>query len=535
MAAARFTLNSVRNFLGTLLIPKRTVQIMSASRVGAEEQPTSPPPGLLKVLECNPKRLKRIKFLGELFKANGFELRIAGGAVRDIIRGKEPKDIDFATTARPEQSLEIVKKHEDLLRIIVTTAGQRHGTVAVKFKETEIDFKRIKLSHNHQDSQQSTVTAQEQVKAKKQAEPEYDDESPYEITTLRCDKLTDGRHAEVEFINDWHKDAERRDLTINAMFLTLDDGRLIDYFGGESDLMEGVVRFVGDADTRVKEDYLRILRFFRFWSRYGRGRRPDEATIQVLRDNLAGLSQISGERIWQEIKKTLSHLPCHDVFELMLNLRVFDYAGLHDENLKDYDEYTKKVLDEVKVVEDNIQRYYREILEPKSRSNPQDQTIKRLEEFIPVMLFAAAVQTDTLCLNAYSRVKFSNLERDFILYIIENRNKSVPLDSFKFQLAMSAVPERPATFRRMLAYLISKGLFEFIDALKEWKVPKFPIGGKIVAELVKERKLPPVKTKEILESVKFKWATDGYNSDEAKLKLWIEEELDRVAVSTSGR
>lgn len=521
--------------LETLSIPKRTVWSMSASRVSSDErQPSPPPPGLLKVLASNPKRLKRIKFLSELFKADGFELRIAGGAVRDIIRGKEPKDIDFATTARPEQSLDIVKRHEDLLRIIVTTAGQKHGTVAVKFKEAEIDFKRIKLSHEDQNeiSQQARLVDQK-GDATKQEEPEYDDESPYEITTLRCDKLTDGRHAEVEFINDWHKDAERRDLTINAMFLTLDDGRLIDYFDGESDLKQGIVRFVGDADKRIKEDYLRIMRFFRFWSRYGRGRRPDDVTLKVLRDNLDGLNQISGERIWQEIKKTLSHLPCHDVFELMLSLRVFDYAGLLDENLKDYNEYSKKVLDEVRTVEENIQRYRRDVLEPKYKIDPDDPTIKKIEEFVPVMMFAAAVQTDTLCLNAYKRVKLSNVERDFILYLIENRNKSAPLEAFKFQLAMSPVPERRVVMHRIRAYLISKGLFDHIEALEQWEVPKFPMHGSVVAKAVKERKLPPITTKELLESIKLKWANSGYNSDEAKFEQWLEEDLEKLIQSKS--
>lgn len=490
------------------------------------------PPGLLKVLKNNPKRLKRIGFLNELFKSNGFELRIAGGAVRDIIRGKEPKDIDFATTARPEQSLQIVQKHEDLLRIIVTAAGQRHGTIAVKFKQAEIDFKRIKLSHNQ--NNRNDHKSGDSKPTKEKEEPEYDDESPYEITTLRCDKLTDGRHAEVEFINDWQTDAERRDLTINAMFLTLDDGRLVDYFNGESDLRNGVIKFVGDADKRVKEDFLRILRFFRFWSRYGQGKRPDDATLTVLRDNLSGLDQISGERIWQEIKKTLSHLPCYNVFEFMLKLKVFNYAGLLDENLSDYEAYMKQVLSEVKLVQDNIEQYCQEVLDPLRTANPVDSDIKKIEELIPVILFACAVQNDTLCLNAYKRVRFSNLERDTILYLIENRNKSVPLKALKFQLAMSPVPERPVVLQRIRAFLISRGSFEHINVLQQWQVPKFPVNGAAVAKAVRERHLPSSKTKDILEFAKLKWADGDYKSDTETLKQWMEQELDRLTKAVNN-
>jgi tRNA nucleotidyltransferase (CCA-adding enzyme) len=452
--------------------------------------------GLLKIFENCPKRLSRIQFLSKLFEQDGFELRIAGGAVRDIISGKEPKDIDLATTARPEQSLDIVKKHESILRIILTAAGQRHGTIAVKFKE---------------------VTNEQSDKKDQLVKPEYDDESPYEITTLRCDKVTDGRHAEVEFISDWYKDAERRDLTINAMFLTLDDGRLIDYFNGATDLKQGVVRFVGDSDKRIKEDYLRILRFFRFWSRYGKGNRPDDVTLNAIQANLSGLNQISGERIWQEIKKILSHLPCRDVLELMLKLRVLDYAGLSDVK-SDYDAYCAEVLNEVEIVEQNIRKWA-------DLKNPMT---KRDEELIPIMLFAPAVQTESLCLNAYKRVKFSKLERDTILYLIENRNKCVPLDDFKFQLAMAPGPERHMVLQRARAYLISRGLFDYIDELEQWQVPRFPIDGRAVAEAVKKKHLPIKRTRQILESVKLEWAKSGYSSDEALLMQMIQTKLDQT-------
>jgi poly(A) polymerase/tRNA nucleotidyltransferase (CCA-adding enzyme) len=124
-----------------------------------------------------------------------------------------------------------------------------------------------------------------------------------EVTSLRRDVLTDGRHAEVEWTTDWREDAARRDFTINAMSLAA-DGRLWDYFGGRDDLAAGRVRFVGDAATRIAEDYLRALRFFRFQARYGRGE-PDAAALAAIREAVPGLARLSAERMWSEWKRLL--------------------------------------------------------------------------------------------------------------------------------------------------------------------------------------------------------------------------------------
>ena len=149
----------------------------------------------------------------------------------------------------------------------------------------------------------------------------------YEITTLRIDKVknnkkrenihailnnvsdhtqvTDGRRAEVEFTKDWELDANRRDLTINSMFLDL-EGNLYDYFDGQKDLEAERVAFVGKAETRIQEDYLRILRYFRFYGRISQKEDNHESsTLQAIRDNVAGMERISGERIWMEWKKIM--------------------------------------------------------------------------------------------------------------------------------------------------------------------------------------------------------------------------------------
>lgn len=161
-----------------------------------------------------------LKTLSELFKKYNYEIRIAGGAVRDLLMGMQPKDLDFATTATPT---EMKKMFETESVRMINANGEKHGTIT----------------------------------------PRINDKMNFEVTTLRIDVLTDGRHAEVVFTTDWLLDALRRDLTINSMFLSL-DGSVYDHFFGYDDLQKRRIAFVGNAVTRIQEDYLRILRYFRY-------------------------------------------------------------------------------------------------------------------------------------------------------------------------------------------------------------------------------------------------------------------------------
>jgi len=189
----------------------------------------------------------------------GEEARIAGGAVRNALLGEDVADIDIATTAPPQETIRRVE-----------AAG----------------FKAIPTGIEH-----GTVTA-------------IMDGAPVEITTLRADVTTDGRHATVAFGRDWKADAGRRDFTINALYATA-DGAVIDHVGGLADLETRTIRFIGDSEARIREDYLRILRFFRFFARYGSGR-PDAEGLKACARLKDGLDRLSAERVWSELKKTLS-------------------------------------------------------------------------------------------------------------------------------------------------------------------------------------------------------------------------------------
>jgi len=193
----------------------------------------------------------------DVLNRDGEEARVVGGAVRNALLGMPIAEVDVATTAVPE---EVVKR--------VTAAG----------------FKPVPTGIEH-----GTVTV-------------VIEKHPFEVTTLRKDVETYGRHAKVEFGRDWKADAERRDFTINALSATR-DGTVYDYAGGIDDLSHRRVRFIGDPAKRIAEDYLRILRFFRFHAAYGTSDHPDRVGLAACIAGRDGLDHLSRERVRMEILK----------------------------------------------------------------------------------------------------------------------------------------------------------------------------------------------------------------------------------------
>lgn len=203
------------------------------------------------------------------------EARLVGGSVRDTLVGRPVADIDLATPRRPEQVIEALQAAG--LRAVPT--GIEHGTVTAVFGGRG-----------------------------------------FEVTTLRRDVATDGRRAVVAYTDDWREDAARRDFTINAMSMTA-DGAIYDYFGGIADLHAGRIRFVGDPATRIAEDYLRVLRFFRFHARYARID-PEPAELAALAAAAPHLSRLSAERVWSELKRILEAPDPRAALALMAQLGV---------------------------------------------------------------------------------------------------------------------------------------------------------------------------------------------------------------------
>ncbi len=209
--------------------------------------------------------------------AKGQIVRFVGGCVRDAILGRAVKDIDLATPDDPETVTALL----NAAGITSIPTGIDHGTI--------------------------TAVAQNQR---------------FEITTLRWDAETFGRRARVEFTDDWIADAERRDLTINAIYCD-PDGTLYDPTGGRDDLAAGRIRFVGDPESRIREDYLRILRFFRFLAWYGRSEHAADA-IQACAHLAPKMTELAGERIWAELLTILEAPDPMPTVEIMVRHRILD-------------------------------------------------------------------------------------------------------------------------------------------------------------------------------------------------------------------
>tara|TARA_B100001540_G_C15775951_1_gene628654 strand:+ start:33 stop:1316 length:1284 start_codon:yes stop_codon:yes gene_type:complete len=214
--------------------------------------------------EANFKQLASNNGMQQLFKlfssySEKAELRFVGGCLRKLISHERVDDIDLSTNLIPNIVVEILKKNK------------------INYYETGINY--------------GTITA-------------VIDKKSFEITTLRKDITTDGRHAQVEYTQDWLKDASRRDFTINAIYSDL-DGNLFDPYNGKGDLKIGLIKFIGDPAIRIKEDYLRILRYIRFFLEYSKNQH-DKKIVKIIKQNLGGLKQISKDRKLQELKKIIS-------------------------------------------------------------------------------------------------------------------------------------------------------------------------------------------------------------------------------------
>ncbi|KAL0106527.1 hypothetical protein PUN28_016314 [Cardiocondyla obscurior] len=360
-----------------------------------------------------------LKVLSDLFNKYNYKLRIAGGAVRDILMGKQPKDLDFATDATPQQMKEMFTK--EAVRMI-NEKGEKHGTITARINDTE----------------------------------------NFEITTLRIDILTDGRHAQVEFTKDWKLDANRRDLTINSMFLDL-DGKVYDYFYGYDDLKKMRVVFVGNPSIRIQEDYLRILRYFRFYGRIMNSPdQHDETTIKALKENINGLQQISGERIWSEWNKILS-----GNFALELTLKLLECGGGKYIGLPEEPDV------------ENFQKVY-------ERMQSNNVTLK------PISLIASMLKNNHEVLKLHERLKLSNFDRDLGFFLVQHREQE-PCEQVLKPYQKLILLQQAKSYDILRDYakelLKYQGAIQLLDELERWTIPKFPVSGSMLINNVSKQKM----------------------------------------------
>lgn len=216
-----------------------------------------------------------INIIYNIFNEAGFEIRLIGGCIRNILLDEDVKDFDFATNALPQDIIRVLKNNNYL----AIPTGIKHGTITAKI-----------------------------------------DNDLFEITTLRKDIKCNGRKAIVEFTDSFREDAGRRDFTINALSLD-QNSNLYDYHDGLNDLQKKTIKFINDPQTRVQEDYLRILRFYRFLAYYGGD--YDIETRNACRLNRDFLTRLSGERVWDEISKILVSPNLINIIPLMIEDKIF--------------------------------------------------------------------------------------------------------------------------------------------------------------------------------------------------------------------
>ena len=363
-----------------------------------------------------------IRKLDKVFKKNQYEVRIVGGAVRDIALGKEPKDIDFATDATPDEMIAMLDKEG--IRHIPT--GIEHGTITAVI-----------------------------------------DGEDFEITTLRADTNTDGRHADVEFVRSWEEDAKRRDLTYNAMSMDI-DGTVHDYNGGMDDLQDKVSRFVGDPEERIKEDYLRILRYFRFQSKLD-SPKWDDATLNAIKDNADGMTGLSVERIWQEMGKLLMGSSAKEALEWMNKTGVSSKIGLEGIN-------------------------------PAKLGEPTG----------PIIALARMLDSSSIARDW----KMSNYDREMFDFLIKHKGENINSKQAQDMIIKGASQDH------LLAWANMHGKNDVYDAVHGFEQPDFPINGK---DLLARGYVAGPNLGKMIDDLKDEWMNSNY-------KLSKEELLKKVPV-----
>jgi len=381
------------------------------------------------------------------------EVRFVGGCVRKAICGENIDDIDLATSLKPTEVKEKLNKQD----IKVIDSGISHGTVTAILNNKK-----------------------------------------FEITTLRKDISTDGRHANVEFTSNWEEDASRRDFTINAIYSDI-EGRIFDPLGGISDLKNGKIKFIGSADERIQEDYLRILRYFRFYTQYSKIDH-DQNIIQTIKKNINGLNKVSNERILDEIKKIL----------LLENLQKL----FHDEKLK---EIILNIFPQFKYYErlDNIYK-----LNKRLRSRYDCDIILALlilDESKDYEYFCYKYKTSNKTKDRFKNI-LKNLDsfRNKKFYSQENIKKLIYLtdrESVKDLLLFSL------GINNKLKTLEFEQLIEYLDICK---LPKFPISGE---DLKKYGYKTGKELGKKLESLEEQWIKNNFVIDKKELEKSLQKKI----------
>lgn len=394
-----------------------------------------------------------VSIIIEAIEKFGGEARLVGGCVRDSILQRDIHDIDLATNLLPNQAVKALK----LRNIKTIPTGLKHGTI------TAILNKRS-----------------------------------FEITTLRHDVKCDGRHAKVEFTNDWQADASRRDFTFNALYADK-YGHIYDYFGGIQDLKARKLNFIGNAEDRIKEDYLRILRAFRFHAKICIGDLSDEI-LDVCKKHSHMIQNLSGERIREEIFKLLE---CNDPATTLKSMQKSDVLQ-------------KIIPKEVKceILSSPL------LINTKSPTEPSayvhtpflDDSLTKL-----ALLIRTAEDRASLGEEVSKFLRLSNKQKKKILFLLSNNIKTELSEKEQKKYISLFGKELYCDLMKICGIESGTNVDEYISFAKMFNIPKFPLSGD---DLITIGHQPGKNLGRNLELLRQHWEDSSYTLTKEELLLY---------------
>ena len=383
--------------------------------------------------------------MAELLRALGAETgdtRYVGGCVRDTLLGLDVSDVDLATRLEPEAVVERLGK----ARIKAVPTGLAHGTITAVLGG-----------------------------------------GPVEVTTLRRDVSTDGRRATIAYTDDWREDAARRDFTINALSadpLTL---TVHDYFGGEADLAARRLRFIGNPLTRIAEDHLRILRFFRFHARFGEGE-PDEAALEACVARANDLMALSRERIADELLKLLALPAPAGTLRLMVERGIL-----------------RPVLPEIDM--EGVGRLDA-LVASEIASGVEAAPLRRLAALLPPDVEIAAAVA--------ARLRLSKRAAKRLISAASHEGTADAPEALAFRIGAEEATDR---------LLLAQAPAERLKALAAWEKPIFPLtGGDLIAMGLR----PGPIVASILREIERAWIQGGFSADPEEIRVLARARVDQA-------
>lgn len=360
-------------------------------------------------------------------EGHGSGARLVGGAVRDALLGVSASDIDIATPLTPDT----VSKLAQSAGLKVIPTGIDHGTVTIVLAKGSV-----------------------------------------EVTTLRRDVSTDGRHATVAFSRNWKEDAARRDFTFNALYAQAESGQIYDYFDGADDLKSGTVRFIGSAKDRICEDYLRIMRYFRFHAFYGRGP-VDNDTLSICAELAPRLTGLSRERISHELLRLLMAPAPIETLRAMSQANIWQHIA---------PEISSKGINRLEGIIGNI-----------NQADIRLGAIARLAALLPAERAIAEKMA--------AKLRLSRKQQKMLVTLVTGKQESADdIIAQAYYNGAETALQLAALNAPLSELLLAK------DALETWKKPVFPIGGR---DIIAAGVAPSPMVSKILQNAEKNWLEQG--------------------------